>query len=526
MRWLHTWTGVTAGWIIFLIFFNGSAAYFRKEITVWMQPEVAAKIDLAASVAGAVTYLKTRAPDAANWTITVPDTRTPAAEATWTPRRKSGDQMQDDDDDRRVPASRRMMIDAAGQPIASRGTEGGEYFLQFHYAFHYLPLFLGFCFVTLASIGLMVALTTGVIIHRRIFAQFFTFRPGNGAGSWLDAHTVFAVLPLPFHIMITYTGGAIAVFFLMPWSIVANYSHPQSWVAEMRGTSPPQPSGRTATLVSVDTIIKKAESTWGCHCAETIRVNNPGDMTATIEVKRHPRDPVAGDRGESLVFNGVTGALIHASLPRRGLASASAMIFGLHEAHFAPPVLRVFMFLCGAMGTAMAGSGLLLWTARRRRQLPAPDSVRRGFHLMDKFNVAIIAGYPAATAAYFWANRLLPTSFASRADVEVACAFGCWGVLLLWAIFRPQNRAWMEICGVAAVLFLALPIMNAATAPRGTVHNLLAGDALYFWFDVISLVIGLFFAAASVRCLQQLKWAKMFKDKTGANGQTIMEGQP
>lgn len=209
MQWLHTWTGLVAGWIIFLIFFNGSAAYFRQEITTWMKPELAAAIDSAKSVSGAVTFLKVKAPDAESWTISVPDDRYPVSDVTWKPKPKPGAVPVREDDDQQTPPDRRAIIDAAGQALATRDTEGGDYFFQFHFALHYLPLFLSTVLVTLASLGLMVALTTGIIIHRRFFAEFFTFRPRQGVRSWLDAHTTFAVLALPFHLMITYSGVAI-----------------------------------------------------------------------------------------------------------------------------------------------------------------------------------------------------------------------------------------------------------------------------------------------------------------------------
>lgn len=40
MTWLHTWTGLLVCWILFLVFFAGTAAYYRSEISLWMQPEV------------------------------------------------------------------------------------------------------------------------------------------------------------------------------------------------------------------------------------------------------------------------------------------------------------------------------------------------------------------------------------------------------------------------------------------------------------------------------------------------------
>ena len=37
--WLHTWTGLVVGWVLFFVFVTGTAGYFQHEITRWMQPE-------------------------------------------------------------------------------------------------------------------------------------------------------------------------------------------------------------------------------------------------------------------------------------------------------------------------------------------------------------------------------------------------------------------------------------------------------------------------------------------------------
>ncbi|WP_175687487.1 PepSY-associated TM helix domain-containing protein [Burkholderia multivorans] len=524
MQWLHTWVGVCLGWIIFLVFFNGTAAYFKQEITTWMKPEIGAASDPAKSVDGAVAFLSEKVPNAGTWTISLPNERNPVSEVSWRPRPKPGVESTEDDDDDRAPPDRRATIDANGHPVAARDTEGGDYFYQFHFAFHYLPMFLGMILVWLASLALMVALTTGLITHRRIFAEFFTFRPRSGTRSWRDAHTTFAVLALPFHLVITYTGVTVLVFFLMPWAAFAHYSSPQVFFADL-GHTPSHtvpPSGHAAPLVPVDSVLRQAETIWQGGRAETIRISNPGDETATIQMDRQTHNVVSRSAGNSLTFNGVTGALVQTSPGLSAAGSVGSAVFGLHEAHFARPALRWLLFLCGATGTAMVATGLILWTAKRRRNLLNPEYSRRGFQLVETLNVAVIAGYPAATAAYFWANRLLPLSVHSRADAEVLCAFACWGALLAWSALRPKRSAWIEVLSIAALLYLALPFVNAATASRGTLGNLLQGDALYLAFDAVALSLGLTFAAAALWLGSHRTAPQM--DRPGATGPTTWGG--
>ena len=93
--------------------------------------------------------------------------------------------------------------------------------MSFHYTLHGgLP---GYWLVGWISMCMLVALISGVVVHKRIFKDFFTFRPGKGQRSWLDAHNATAVLGLPFLFMIGYTGLAFFYSSYMPWPLHAAY---------------------------------------------------------------------------------------------------------------------------------------------------------------------------------------------------------------------------------------------------------------------------------------------------------------
>ena len=52
------------------------------------------------------------------------------------------------------------------------------------------------------SLCMLVALVSGVVVNKRIFKDFFTFRRGKGQRSWLAAPNACGVLPLPSLFMI------------------------------------------------------------------------------------------------------------------------------------------------------------------------------------------------------------------------------------------------------------------------------------------------------------------------------------
>ena len=85
----------------------------------------------------------------------------------------------------------------------------------------------------------------------------------------------------------------------------------------------------------------------------------------------------------------------------------------------------------------------------------------------------------------------------ARADWEIHSLFIVWGATLIWAIARPEKRAWVESLALAGGLFAAVPVINALTVPRNGITGLLSGDWLFVAFDIAMLIlaIGLGFAA-------------------------------
>ena len=80
----------------------------------------------------------------------------------------------------------------------------------FIYPFHYhlmLPETIGIWIVAFASMLMLALLVSGVVIHKKILVDFFTFRPRKKlTRSSLDLHNITGVMGLPFHFAITISG--------------------------------------------------------------------------------------------------------------------------------------------------------------------------------------------------------------------------------------------------------------------------------------------------------------------------------
>jgi uncharacterized iron-regulated membrane protein len=176
---------------------------------------------------------------------------------------------------------------------------------------------------------------------------------------------------------------------------------------------------------------------------------------------------VRGDAGRVsvspryLVFDGASGALLQVKDRSGAAAETRGVLYGLHVGRFADAATRWLYFFASLTGAAMVATGLVLWTSKRRARQAAMQRAPFGLRLVERLNVAAIAGLPVAMAAFLWGNRLLPIGLAARSEWEVHLFFIAWGLMLLHACARRTRRAWAEQFAAAAVLLATLPLAGA-----------------------------------------------------------------
>ncbi|MNM70595.1 hypothetical protein D3C81_822290 [compost metagenome] len=488
MAWLHTWAGLIFGWLLFAIFLTGTLAYFKSETSHWMQPEIPVRsVSAETSLTVAQHYLEQHAAGASRWLIELPSARRPGLSVHWEPAADKPGQ------------HREQLLDPlTGTEVHPRETMGGEFFYRFHFELQ-MPYPWGRWLATVAAMLMFVALISGIITHKKIFKDFFTFRPRKGRRSWLDGHYVVGVLVLPFHLMITYSSLVMFMMMVMPAGIEARYKgDAQTFYREAIPESEvPSAVGSSGLLMPLAPLLEQANRLRPSGRIAEVTVNHPGDANASVVMQFDGADRVGHDFGRTVSFNGVTGKQLEA-MPERSLPVAIAGgFFGLHMGHFASPVLRWMYFMCGLAGTAMIGTGLVIWLGKRQLKHAKSAVMPFELRLVEVLNIASMSGLMLAVAAFFWANRLLPVTMTGRSDWEVNGFFIVWGLSLLHAMLRRGRAAWVEQLALAALLFGAVPVLNALTTPYHLGVSLAQGDWAMAGFDLACLVSGLFFAWAA-----------------------------
>ncbi len=519
MAWLHTWVGLTAGWVLFFVFVTGTAGYFQQEITRWMQPEQPAdNRELAGRVANghmlslALDRLDKVAPAAASWRITLPhEALSPRG---WQPLAIRWEDMPAPGRERGASGTEQLdprtgAVQAHG--LEPRETYGGLGLYRMHYELRYMPFDWAVRIVGACTMLMLLAIVSGVITHKKIFRDFFTFRPDKGQRSWLDAHNAISVMALPFFLMITYSGLLFFLFLYMPAGRdllygagpMANKAYYDELLERGHEHQPVRrPRADVAALVA------QGEAQWGRGNVATVTIERTRGEAPAVVVARANHGSLDFFNPPKLRFHADTAAPLAEKPAAGGSARITQVVtLNLHEGLFADIWGRWLFFVAGLLGCAMIGTGLVLWTVKRRRQHLALDGAGHGhvgLRLVETLNVATIAGLPLAVAAYFWANRLLPVGMPGRADWEVHCLFAMWLATLFYALARPLGRAWVELFGLAGMAFAAVPALNALTTERHLGRSVAAGDWVFAGFDLAMLALALLLAAMARKVKRRL----------------------
>lgn len=471
MSWLHTWGGLVFGWFLFAIFLTGTLSVFDKEITRWMQPELpAAGTEVSPQALVAITrFLAENARGAEKWSVTLPTDRSPNVGAWWS----EGDDFHS-----------RTFDNTTGAPIDARATMGGHFFVHFHFSFNWWPV--GAYIVAAIAVGTLLMLVSGIVIHKRIFKDFFTFRlEASAQRSWLDAHNVTGVLALPFHLMIVYTGIVVFHTTYVPAGIQAVYGGDDDrYFAEYFPEHKRPAAGQAAPIPDFAAFLKQGEAVWGKGRVASLTVAHPGDRAATVAVAPKIDDQLAL-RSDQVVFDAQSGAEIFRSPPSEGAATTWAVMTGLHFAHFGGAGVRWIYFMLGLAGSVMIATGLMLFEVKRARKHEADQ---RSVRLAKRLNCAALVGPIVASLVFLWANRLLPPDFDGREHWEVNAFFAVLGLSVLHAAVRAS--AWREQLALVASLALLLPVLNALTTSTGLLSTIVAGDWARASVDMVAFTAG------------------------------------
>lgn len=496
MVWLHTWAGVVLGSLLFAIFWMGTLSVFDREIDRWMKPGTR----LAPSTHSLSLDRIARAVDstvpaqAGQWRIDLPTERVPILGFSY---RDSGG-----------AAIARQLDPATYAFIPDQGTEAGTGFIfPFHYSLHLKWKDLGKWLVGLAAMTMLVLLVSGVIVHKKIFVQFFTFRPNKRLQrSSLDLHNLTGVIGLPFHFAITLSGLIIFITILFPQAHWGAYGSSkqgkEAFSIEAYGRFARPKANMPGTLASLDAMARRAEHEWAGGHPYFVRVWHPGDANSYVELRRSYARDITMNL-DQIYFDADSGEVLH-RFEAAPVMTVQRFISGLHFMQFQHWALRWLYFLAGLSGCVMIGTGFIFWLEARRAQ-HAKKGVA-GVRLVEGLTIGSVTGIMIATLTFFIANRLLPLPIAfagvERAGLEIWAFYLMWIAAFAHAWLRP-GRAWREQAWMIAGLSVLAVMLNWLTTGDHIIHAFATRRWAVAGMDLMMLAAAMLAVAAARRLGQR-----------------------
>lgn len=447
MAWLHTWTGLIFGWLLFAIFLMGTSAYYRHHINLWMQPQLAQyQVNQDVAVKTAVEYLNKNAADAKSWYVSLANQENPVNKMYW---------------EKATGGYESKTLDAnTGEELKLSNTQGGDFFYNFHFQLYGMPVLIGRLITSLAAFIMLIALISGIITHKKIITDFFTLRSFKSQRSWLDFHNVSSVLALPFFLTITFTGLAIFFYLYLPFGMKKLYpDNPFQYFTEIRTISVNnnhKADPIKTEMLPIQTLLEKVKQQWGDQALATIEVKNPNTDQATISFKQLEDRSITLNQPQ-ITFD-ATGNILGNTKNNSAVATLNAGVYGLHMATFAQPLLRLAFFCSGILGCLMIASGLLLWSLKRQIQNKS-NQFHLGHYLVDRLNIATFIGLPIAMLAYMFANRFIQIT-ETKPNYEIYSFFVVWALSLIIGLFTKKQYLWQSQVAVLGIVAIALPIYD------------------------------------------------------------------
>jgi uncharacterized iron-regulated membrane protein len=516
MTWVHTWFGLVLGFVLVVVFFFGSLSVFDREIDRWAIPETRFEPQPMPSFDNRLRPIfeaiepEEEELELARERVGGP-VRADTAPIYWSAYVTHRDPVlslysefpieNPDDPDDHVHGH--ATIDPRNGNVLphDRLAIGSDFFYPLHFSLHLHWLDLGYWIVGIAALVMLVLLVSGVVMHKKIFRELFTFRPEKSTQrSALDLHNLTGVVALPFHVMFPLTGLIIfaGIYFPVSETMFKPLAEKHEQIDARAKGLPHERSGERAPLASVDAMVVEAKRRWAARDMPGevgwLALAHVKDKNGYVSIYRAGSDRVTLV-GQAVHFEAATGRVIHEEPPLSPVLGIGEFLAGLHLQHFEHWLLRWLYVFGGLSGCACIATGFIFFVGKRRRKHAAQGI--RGARWVDALAVGSVTGPVIATLSILIANRCLPIALDERGAWEERVFWLSWLVAFVHAALRSapveQARiapAWREQCYAIGVLAPAAVLLNWLT----TGDHLLRTLAQPYW-PVAGVDLALFFVA-------------------------------
>ncbi|MEM6512677.1 MAG: PepSY-associated TM helix domain-containing protein [Pseudomonadota bacterium] len=491
----HSWTGISLGLFLFVVCFTGSVALFHHELQSWEDPArrvampespipVQPLVDdwVAAYAPENITFLG----------VHMPDFYEPYYMAFANVREAEGEPVE----------FRRIRWHAAtGDVLPERGDGLSTWLLDFHRDLMWPDALggrqIGRGLVGIAGVIMLLSIITGILTHRKILKEFFTYRTKKTVRvKWKDAHNFLGIWSLPFSTMIAFTGAWLGiVVLLLPITAMLVFKGDTEKVVEVVAGAPAERAGISAPMISFDEMAQREHSTLGGKPVY-ISATLIGDKNAEYVVNYKPESRLFYFESERV--SAVTGEL----LPATGLNEPTAAtrtlaaMSPLHYGTFGGAALKFLYLGLGLATSVMIALGNMVWIERRANSAEGSQSPQF-YDRLSRLTAGVCAGVAVATVAIFYTDVFYHGDEDARIFWIGVTYFGVWLAATLFAFIAANGyRATRTLTAVTGVSMLGVPVLSFLSAGEMPLAAFARGhlaapaaDATIFVLGLITLIV-------------------------------------
>ncbi|QXV63821.1 PepSY domain-containing protein [Mucilaginibacter sp. 21P] len=521
----HTVSGIIICALLYVMFFAGSFAFFKDDLSAWQKnrshlvmPD-ASRLDFQSAIDTLALkhqmkgrdlefFLQKDGENAYISMFASHDTtiKKKLGKTKSNVKRKRGRRGRGGDDDTDYLAynlARKRSVDyEAGYDI-------GEFLYRLHFfaQLNVIPLRLGtpfgYLLAGIVSFIFLFALITGLMLHwDKVVSNFFTFRPWTKWKTvWTDMHTALGVIGFPFQLLYAITGIVlIANFFLLaPFTKYRYHGDTPKIYHELGYTDSTQYQYAYQPLeapLDLNQLIERASQKWPGCTINKIQIKNYGDANMHVIIEAKPAVSASFTGGGKIIYR-VRDHRVRSEVAPTGqvgyVNQVKNAIYHLHFGDFGGRPVRVSYFAMGAIGCLVVISGVLIWLVARDKNNVMPR--KRAFNLWTaNIFMAICLSMLPVTA--FTMTCLIFMDKPTQQDVY-RLYFYAWLVLSVYFIGRRQLRITNhQTLILSAVFCMAVPAADAlkrgnwfwSTFSAGA-SDILFVDVLFFCLALVNITV-------------------------------------
>ena len=371
---IHGWSGLSLGVLLYTIVLTGAIVVFAHEIGVWSVGGAANSKGLTQPVDATIRKLSGKVEAKYRDDVGVYTVEDGSLSVFFhTHEKKNNGELGE--------KGVRFLVDPANGSVLSRaegwsdevyGKDQKSALQRFLVDLHvqlYVPSPWGLILTGILGLAMMVAATSGLIMHRHILKDIFVApRLGNPLLHSRDRHILAGSWGLPFVFLLAFTGSFLSFAFSvgMPIVTASAFGGDQMLVGEILNGKPETEDKSPAAVANLDSVLADGTARAGSKPI-FVSIEHWGRADASIGVWF---DPPAGDLGWLQYSYDGTSGTFEGQKPDLGTKpsignTAYSVLLALHYGVFAGIVSKIIWLSLGLACCYVILSGMEMWFTRR-----------------------------------------------------------------------------------------------------------------------------------------------------------------